>query len=48
MKIHNPLYLAFAVALAVSVGLANHQGWSLLQSVASQTWQHSEPGTQHK
>ncbi|HZQ48382.1 MAG TPA: hypothetical protein VFC07_15300 [Verrucomicrobiae bacterium] len=48
MKIRNPIYLPFAVALAVYVGLANHNGWSLIQSLASRAWQHSTPNTQHK
>ncbi len=48
MRIHNPIYLAFAVAMATYVGLANHNGWSLIQSLASRTWQHSTPNTQHK
>lgn len=48
MRIHNPIYLAFALATAAYVGLANHNGWSLIQTVASRTWQHSIPNTQHK
>jgi len=48
MKIRNPIYLPFALALAVYVALANHNGWSLIQSLASHTWQRSYPNTQHK
>jgi len=48
MKLRNPIYLTFALILAAYVSLANHNGWSLLYSVASQTWQHSNPATQHK
>jgi F0F1-type ATP synthase membrane subunit a len=48
MKIRNPLYAPFAIALAVYIALANHYGWGLIQSIASRTWQHSTPSTQHK
>ncbi len=48
MKIRNPIYLPFAVAMAVLVAVANHNGWSFVQSLASQTWQRSNPNTQHK
>ncbi len=48
MKLRNPIYLPFALALAVYVGLANYNGWSLVQTVASQTWRHLAPNTQHK
>lgn len=48
MKIHNPIYLPFALALAVYVTVANHNGWSMIQSVASHTWRHFTPNTQHK
>jgi hypothetical protein len=48
MKIRNPIYLPFALALAFYVALANHNGWSLVQSVGSRTWQHVIPNPQHK
>jgi hypothetical protein len=48
MKIHNPIYLSLALILAAFVGVANHNGWSLLDTVASRTWQHFNPATQHK
>ncbi len=48
MKIHSPIYLAFALAVALSVALANANGWSLFQSVAARTWQRALPSTQHK
>ncbi len=48
MKIHNPIYLAIAMALTMYVALANHNGWSLVQSVAANTWQRLGPQTQHK
>ena len=48
MKIRNPIYLSVALALTVYVALANHNGWSLVQSVASRTWQRLGPSTQHK
>lgn len=48
MKPRSPIYLSFAFALVVYVGLANHNGWSLVQSLAAGTWQRSFPNTQHK
>jgi len=48
MKLRNPIYLTLALVLATYVGLANHSGWSLIYSVASHTWQRSNPATQHK
>lgn len=48
MKMRNPIYLPLALALVAFLGLANHNGWSLLQTLASRTWQHSNPSTQHK
>jgi len=48
MKIHNPIYIPFALILAVYVVLANHNGWSLYQSFAANTWRHFTPNTQHK
>jgi hypothetical protein len=48
MKIHNPFYLPFALAVAMLVAMANHNGWSLVQSVATNTWRHVAPNTQHK
>jgi hypothetical protein len=48
MKIRNPFYLIFALATTMSVAVANHNGWSVLQSVAARTWQHFNPNTQHK
>lgn len=47
MKIRNPIYMPIALALAVYVAMANHNGWSLIKSVAARTWQHG-PSTQHK
>ena len=48
MKIRNPIYLPFAVAIVIFLALANHNGWSLVQALASRTWQNSNPSTQHK
>jgi hypothetical protein len=48
MKIRNPIYLALALALTGYVALANHNGWSLLQSVTPRVWQPAVPNTQHK
>jgi len=48
MRIRNPIYLPFSLALLIYVALANHNGWSLVQSVAAQTWQRIGPSTQHK
>jgi hypothetical protein len=48
MKIRSPFYLPFALALITYVAVANHNGWSLFQSVASRTWQRLAPNTQHK
>jgi hypothetical protein len=48
MKIRNPLYLAFALAMTISVAVANHNGWSVLPSLALRAWQPSGPNTQHK
>jgi hypothetical protein len=48
MKIRNPIYLPFALFLAAYVALANHNGWSPLQTLAANTWQHLNPNTQHK
>ena len=48
MKIRSPIYLAFAVAVTLSVALANMNGWSLVQSFAARTWQRAMPSTQHK
>ena len=48
MKIRNPFYLSVALVLMVYVALANHNGWSLVQTVAANTWQRLGPNTQHK
>ena len=48
MKLHNPVYLPFALAITIFVALANHNGWSVVQSVATGTWRHLGPSTQHK
>jgi hypothetical protein len=48
MRIRNPFYLPFVMAVIIFVGLANHNGWSLVQSVATNTWRHLNPNTQHK
>ena len=48
MKIRNPLYIPFALALVIFLALANHNGWSLIQALAARTWQHTGPNTQHK
>ncbi len=48
MRIHNPIYLPFALAIALALALANHNGWSMVQSLATHAWQHSAPNTQHK
>ena len=48
MKIRNPIYLFFALLMTAYVAWANHNGWSLVQSVGSRAWQHLTPNTQHK
>ncbi|HWW00924.1 MAG TPA: hypothetical protein VNZ64_14605 [Candidatus Acidoferrum sp.] len=48
MKLRNPVYLPFALAVTLLVAMANHNGWSVVQSLASSTWQHLNPSTQHK
>jgi hypothetical protein len=48
MKIRNPFYLTFAFAAVIYVAVANHNGWSLIQSLTSRTWQRTGPSTQHK
>ncbi len=48
MKFPNPVYLSFALAMTLYVALANHNGWSLIESAASHTWRHLGPNTQHK
>jgi hypothetical protein len=48
MKFRNPFYLTFALLVAAFVATANHRGWSVMQSLAARTWQHSSPNTQHK
>ncbi len=48
MKIRSPIYLVFALAVTLSVALANANGWSLVQSLAARTWQRLNPSTQHK
>ena len=48
MKIRNPIYLPYALAIVVLLALANHNGWSVLQTIAARTWQHTAPNTQHK
>lgn len=48
MKIRNPLYLPFALALIVFLALANQNGWSFIHTLASRTWNHGNPNTQHK
>jgi len=48
MKIHNPVYLPFALAVTLLVAVANHNGWSAVQSLAARTWQRLNPSTQHK
>jgi hypothetical protein len=44
----NPFYMTMGLALMIYVAMANHNGWSLIQSFASRTWQHLNPNTQHK
>ena len=48
MRIRNPFYLPFAIIVMIFVGLANHNGWSLVESVGSQALRHLNPNTQHK
>lgn len=48
MKIHNPIYTIFALLMAGYVAVANHNGWSLVQSVARHAWPRGYPSTQHK
>lgn len=44
----NPIYLTLAITSLLYVAYANHRGWSLLQTIASRSWQQSGPSTQHK
>jgi hypothetical protein len=48
MKIRNPIFLPFALLLMGSVAMANHNGWSLVSTIARHTWQRAYPSTQHK
>jgi hypothetical protein len=48
MKFRNPVYVPFALLVAILLGLADHNGWSAVQSLASRTWQRFYPSTQHK
>ena len=48
MKFRNPIYLALGLVLVAYVALANHNGWSLLQTITPRPWQSSAPSTQHK
>jgi hypothetical protein len=48
MKPRNPIYLTLALVSLVYVALAHQNGWSIIETVASNTWQHSNPSTQHK
>jgi hypothetical protein len=48
MKIRNPIYLPLALLLSAYVALANHNAWDPLKSLATHTWQHLNPATQHK
>ena len=48
MKFRHPIYLPFALVLAVLLALANANGWSLVQSLASRAWRPATPNTQHK
>jgi hypothetical protein len=48
MKLHNPIYLPFALVITILVALANHNGWSLVQSVAAGAARHLVSSTQHK
>ena len=48
MKLRNPIYLPFALAVVFFLMLANHNGWSLVQALAARTWQRTVPNTQHK
>ena len=48
MRMRNPIYLPFVLAVVLLAGLANHFGWSLVESAAARTLRHSGPNTQHK
>jgi len=48
MKLPNPIYLSFALALPVFVALATRNGWRLVEAAAAHTWRHLGPNTQHK
>jgi hypothetical protein len=48
MKIRHPVYIPFALAVVVFVAAANHNGWSLIHSVALRAWPRSTSATQHK
>ena len=48
MKLRNPIYLAFALAVTLMVAFANHNGWSVIEGMGSRTWQRLYPSTQHK
>ena len=48
MKLRNPYYLTYAAAVSLLLAAANHNGWSLIQSLTSGVWHHTTPNTQHK
>ncbi len=48
MKIRSPIYIPYALAVVILLALANHNGWSVIHSIASRTWQRTDPNTQHK
>ena len=48
MRIRTPIYLIFALIVSGYVAAANYNGWSLVQSAASQTFRRLGPNTQHK
>ena len=48
MRFRHPIYYPFVFVLLLYVGFANHNGWSLMQSVAARTWQRVGPATLHK
>ena len=48
MRIRNPIYLLFALLVSGYVATANYNGWSLVQSIAAQTFRRLAPNTQHK
>jgi hypothetical protein len=48
MKPRNPFYPLFAVGLCLYLAVANHRGWSLVQTFVPAALRPGAPLTQHK